>query len=80
MNIYIWKDVAHLTTSWHSGGGLVVAHESLEAARALMREGARLPAECSALVDAPSSTFFAVMLANTPLQPAFWVFPDAGCC
>jgi hypothetical protein len=56
MNVYVWQEVTGLTDSYHSGGGLVVVAESLEAARALVNGSAgRLEAfgrECVAVLNA----------------------------
>jgi hypothetical protein len=74
--VYIFIfDVAQLTENYHSGGGLVVVAESLDAAVDLAQkdENTRLTPEEIAAVKV-----FKLADKKTPAQ--VFVFPDAGCC
>lgn len=72
MNIYIWKSVSALTSSWHDGGGCVVIAEDLALARKMIAEEAP---KCEALTAIPDEVY-----AIKDASPKLFIFPDAGCC
>lgn len=73
MRLFIVEAVEKLTTREHSGGGLVVIAEDLEAAKA-----AAAP-EVDQVTDDEWAAAKVFELAGTA-EPGLWVFPDAGCC
>ena len=72
MRVFVWDYVDDLTDSYHSGGGLVVVAESVEAAQSLAREVER----ASLTLPEPD----AVYELSASAEPKVWVFPDSGCC
>lgn len=67
MKLFIWQYIEDLTNNYHSGGGLVVVAESLEAAKKL---------NYAVKDKAPDKTFDLV----GEVQEEQFVFPDVGCC
>jgi hypothetical protein len=72
MNVYIWQYVKQCSTSYHSGGGVVVIAETLEDAVALANSQDGCVISPDELPD-----------EVRPCQggnKAIYIMPDAGCC
>jgi len=89
MKIFVWQCAGDLTTSWHSGGGLVIVAESLEQARDMMKQNisgtkkdydnpvwSRMKKKAPPLTEEP--LFEASLRGKHEAQ--LMVFPNAGCC
>ncbi len=74
MKLFIWNSVDQVSSSYHDGGGLLVAARSLDEAREKVKEN--LSQGCGALKDEPDHI---VDIVNSE-SDLFCVFPDAGCC
>lgn len=73
MNVYVWREVAHVSSSYHCGGGVVVFADTLEEARTLAH------AEDSHCVIAETEAPDEVRECAAGPKRAF-IMPDAGCC
>jgi hypothetical protein len=85
MNVYIWEDVAGLSTAWHDGGGAVVIAESLPEALRLLAEACgpdpTWPAGPHNSGSNPVPLGDPVVLAlRDEVTPRAFRFLDAGCC
>lgn len=87
MKIFVWENVDPITTSWHSGGSVLVAAPDVEAARTLWKEYVKEEIHHMVMVGIPEEYF--VVLDGDPnhifpstdeMLPIVLVFPDAGCC
>lgn len=81
MNVYIWDRLECVSANYHSGGGLLIVAESLEAARQIIAEklddpGPRYPVNCDGKTVDPT----VVLPTSDNASPMMMVFPDAGCC
>lgn len=74
MKLFIWMYVGQVSSSYHDGGGLLVAARTLEEARQRIKD--ELSDGCGALQDEPDHI---VDIVNDS-SDLFCVFPDAGCC
>lgn len=88
MKAFIWQNVRNVSTSYHSGGGVLIVAESLEAARA------RFKAELGPSVDSSedqdgndndgdvytSEPDRVLDLVDGQEPLSIMVFKDAGCC
>ena len=82
MHVFIWTYVDPITSSWHSGGGVLIVAESLEAAKVIWLDSEDAKSvtrnggdPATVLVDAPDHT-----LPTGSTEPLLVLFPDAGCC
>lgn len=73
MKCFIWTEVDELTNRWHSGGGLIVIHETVEQAR-------QLAVENNVKFDNTSMEPDMVYNLEGVVQPDIYIFPNAGCC
>jgi len=71
MNIYIWKEIEHLTLRWHSRGGLVITANSLDEAKAIASAKDVMISDKDALP---------LVLPVVCEKNYVFIFPDAGCC
>ena len=81
MNIYIWKNVDHLTDNYHCDGGCAVIANSLEEARLF------IPKTCPSKHEKPEENVCTAQTENPDFEaPIFdvvaevFIFPNAGCC
>ena len=82
MQIYIIQRVGHLTTSYHSEGGLAIVANDYDHARELFAKYALSKIKWDngiQITDAEWQTAKVYELAQDA-EPALFVFPDAGCC
>lgn len=77
MKVYIWRVAKKTTYSYHSGAGVVVFAETLQAAREAARASGDVKEESEVFTSDPD-----VVLDLTESTDAgrVFVFPDAGCC
>lgn len=76
MTIFIFSYLDHVTNSYHSGGGLAIIAESLDAAKDIVKS---IP-EVVVTDDDWNLASVYELDPNIEYQPKAWIFPDAGCC
>lgn len=76
MKAFIFDYVDNLTERYHSGGGLVVIAENKDAVRRILTEQKY---EDVKLSDDEWTKVIIYDLSG-PVEPAVYIFPDAGCC
>lgn len=87
MKIFIWQNIAELTSNFHSGGGLVViAENEAEAVKAAQEKGAKFTTydphypKTGNLREEKTDYLSYDLSPDTTASPAVFIFPDAGCC
>lgn len=78
MNVYVWDYIcAGLTSSWHSGGGVLAVAETVDAARELIRGAAKNVEDIEDdLAKEPEHTWSVTDNAVSEVV----IFADMGCC
>jgi len=76
MKIFILTNVGQLTNNWHSGGGLVIVAENLEAAKELIKN----EEEIKITDDEWNGTINYDLNNHSSNIGCYYIFPDAGCC
>jgi hypothetical protein len=71
VKVFIWERVEQVSSSWHSGGGLVVFAATEERARAIANATDDVKVAESDKVDE---------VRESSGEEAVFTFPDAGCC
>lgn len=93
MNVYIWREVANLTDSHHNYGGVVVAAQTLDAARDIIRTSVKCTSDwhyepddhmssCGPRTDCEALTKDPDYIYPTTddQRTELIVFPNKGCC
>lgn len=80
MKVFVWKYLDHLTSSYHSGGGLVVFADSLERAREIAVKAGEWKGypEKKPCVQVEAEPDDVREVAGG--EEAVYIMPDAGCC
>lgn len=85
MQIFIFQKVEKLTENYHTDGALVIVAEDLNAALTMAKEqkspytwkDESYPIKLTE-EEIANVIFYDLALPN--VQPALFIFPDAGCC
>ena len=89
MNVYIFKEVEQLTSNYHCDGGLVVvAKDDEQVAKLIIGANKSTYKETDdftlayADIELTEEEWGNVIIYPTDetVEPAIYVFPDAGCC
>jgi len=89
MNVYIFKDVMQLTDRYHSEGGLVIVVKDEEQVANLINGANKITYKetddftlADADIELTEEEWGNVIIYPTDetVEPAIYVFPDAGCC
>ena len=75
MKIFIFEYINQVSGNYHSGGGLVIIAESKEKAIELIADNKHIRPD-----EKEWETVVVYKLADTDIQPKYFVMPDAGCC
>ena len=82
MNMFLWKEDTHLTSNYHSGGGLIIFAESTQEAK---EEVKRLTTE-DRWGDSRLHPKYEwrkpdlVLTVQNQVKAQTMIFPDKGCC
>ena len=86
MNLYLWEKLAHVSTNYHSKGGLVVVANDEDHAKALIdayneaSENQGRSRKERVVFEENEWEKHEVFPLASETQPRVIIFPDAGCC